>query len=599
MKLDEIRAIVERHIKTGERHENYNVFCDMADLASKYVTGDNQEVLIRDVRKNEDDEQKNLRVEVSIPKTPEAIAPITTVINRVYDSDGIKSKLTGENEEAKSKVEDAMKTFSANMPVAQYIREQQRYYEMQDPNAWLIIERRDIRNGEGNIIKTVPYPVEVSSKEAINYEDKEHKDKWLLMLRERQIEVDGSFIDQEDYYFYTTGYTVLYKEVQEGAEIVKTATSGLFVLTSEGNDNRYFSWRLYKTKSKSFPAMKWGAFRLDSDPDLTSKQPIYWRGRHLLNSIIRGSSFKDVCKYFHLYPKMFAYDEPCSYRDETTGNSCNDGEVNGGECPKCKGSGSDLHRSGIDVVYISIPQTDAREIIPIDKFIHYSRAPLEVAKWIDDDLTKDMNSFFLIILNNQKEEKVVSPVTATEIIYNSENLTSSVKPIADHNSRLNELAYRIAIDYMEAKGLTYNHSFSKKLGLQTSEDLIKKIESAKNVDAGQEVIDAYTSELIAKEYPDQPNIKYNWLAMQRHKPFASYSKDVISLILQDRDNEDRDKLLYNNWDFVKRISLMTAPNFYELSYETQKAIIDGVIGLKKEEIKIKKDPEPSFGGFPR
>lgn len=593
MEFQEIRGIVEHHIATGERHEHYDLFCHIAKEARAFVTGEGQEVMIGSIRPDEDEHQKMVRIQVSEPKTPEAIAPVKTVVSKVYRSDGITSTY-GDSypDDRKAKLEGALSTFSGGMSLSQYLELQQSHYEFVDPNAWLIVERKDRYSSENTIISTQPYPVEFTSHEAINYGIENGVPIWLLALREGIEFVDGKEYKTENYYFYTAGKTVYYREHIDISLLSAEDLVNLVTVEVDKDKPRYFVAEDHETGSKEFPGDKWGAYRHNAHDDLTVKQPFYYGGKYLLQSILKKSSLKDVCIWKHVYPKMYAYDEKCDHSTEH--GHCDGGKIGNRECPSCKGTGSKIHRSELDFIRIAIPPNteDARELIPVDSFVHYVRPPLEATQFISDDLADDMQAFFLTVLNSNKEQQVFAPRTATEVTFDTENMNNACKPFADQNSRLNEKVTRVSAQYMEEdEGLVYNHSFGKKLGLESSDYLASQIERAKGVNAGFEIINAYYAKWLAKEYPEQPEVANNWLAFERHKPFAGFSEGAVFSIIQERDSKDFDRVLFENWDSIKRNIMQSQPNFYTLSYQRQSDIIRTEVDNKIARIQFRQEAQ--------
>lgn len=555
----------------GHRHKHYVFMCEMADWSKAMMTGDGQEEMIAEIRKGESQENIEQRLAVTVPRTPEVLSPAETIYRKTFRVDGIKEKYDTSDKEAVDQVKTKAHNFYGNRSLYAYLQKQQLFYEFHDPNAWFVVEFETVENAEGIISDVKPYPLEITSHEAVDYDHKFGVPEYVISLRTRkEINSKKQEVTLETHTAYVIGGSVVYRE-----ELTPQQDGYTFV--TQDRKERYFAIEEYVNGLDFFPGDKFGAYRCGTLRDTTVKAPPYYTARHVLKRIVRGGSLKDVCKWKHAYPKLFGLDFDCAYESD-------DGDCDGNgylgdnpqhECPSCKGTGSMLHVSELDNVRYKVsPGAMKDEVIPAEAFYSYAEAPLASTQWISDDLERDQTQVALTMFNTNLEQKPIVPTTATAELLNWENVNNEVWTFAAQTSHLSEVGVKSIAGYLELD-VSYNHSYPKNLGLTPLEVLIVQYEQA--VDKGLMVLaESIFCEILGKQYSDDPAVVERHRALQMHNPERGRPYDRVYQIMLLRDPSDIERIKFENWPRIATLVDVRLPNFGQMSFDKQESEIEKI-----------------------
>jgi hypothetical protein len=551
MIFSEAKAIVEATIVRKLRHVDYDKCCEIARKSKIYVTGEGQDVeFLIDLRDKETERQKQIRVKVTKPITPFALNPVRTEFLKMFRVDGVTVAVTGNELES---LNDAIATYHSNASLADYLERRYVHWNFLDPNAWILTERRNQVDENGIIKKVDVYPLEVSSDQAINYGYDNGVPQWLLIRQERvEYVLNGKESEAKvvyDYYFYTAGISLRYSEYI--AEIPFPGTP--ITLTIDGHDTpTNFMYAEYTTGTKEFPGAKWGAYD-DPDSDGTVKVPPYWDGaRFLLEDLIGTNSVFQVSKHNHVFPQLFRYVERCKFTSNK-GEHCIGGYIEGSKshpCPECKGTGDSLHFGESDAITFDIKDIEDLSKLPkLSDLAYYHQPPIEVTKELYQWVESLTEKIYIASFNTNNVDKGLVTKTATEIAKLWDDINARIYTGAQQMSRIYEKTIRIAAQFLE-KEVEVNHSFPRDMKLEPLDVLLERYKAADGLP--YEVRTSILFNILGKTFLDNPGVVENIKAWEYWKPFKSLNDEMIALILQDRDKNDFDKLLYQNWDSVQR-----------------------------------------------
>lgn len=579
---DQAFAIIADYIENGTKHPHYNHMVDKAEWCRNMFTGIGQEEDVKQIRGTETDAQKEFRVAVSYPETPEVLEGIQTKCERIYGVDGISETIRHTNASSKDEILKTAAKFSQLGGITDYLKDRQLYYEFIDPNAWLLVERRDRKDATGNIEEINTYPFEVLSHQAVNYEMGPNEPDWLLVRHVRKLKGDKL----ETLYLYTAGLAVKARQIGKGEFAEDNERSVTF-------DRKSFAFSNYLTGTTSFPGMKFGAYNDNSIDDMSVKAPIYDSARFVLKRIIKNASLAAVQLMTHVYQKMIAYDRPCDYENEEGTRGCGvKGEVDAG-CPSCGGTGSTYHKSEQDLTRIALPYDagdDARQIFKLTDLIHYVDVPLEPTKLILERLDLDKANIPYFVFNSERKSNTVT--TATEETINWESASNRVRPMGSHNEKLHRLCYNSTAQHLGFEvGFEYDYRYPKKMGLETEAEIMDRYAKANEMGLPPELVEGIGMELLAKRHGNDKVLVANAAALAEFKPFPTDNAAAMAIAF--RSQEDPDLILYHNWRAVSRIVRYEHPEFFTLDYSDKVAVLDTIIaGLRERIILLNETTEP-------
>lgn len=562
---DKALAIIADHVINGTVHQHYDHMVERANWCEMMFTGKGQSKIVENLRPSEEKEQKEFRVRVSYPETPEVLSGIKTICQRFHRVDGVTETINHTDESRKTEITDAVKMFSPLGGPTDYLKARQLYYEFVDPNAWLIIDRWDERTGD-NVDAIYTNPIEISSHDAVNYKMGPSAPVWLLARYYLTPQ-------KREFRWYAAGITVVARELDDDDPVME------FEDVRDIGDYR-FAFSQYLNSTKTFPGAKFGAYQDDSVNDITVKAPIYASAGNALKRIVRNSSLASVQLVTHVYQRMLAYDEPCSYEDKW-GRGC--GDIDGGgkssSCPACGGTGSSLHRSTMDVTRVQLPDYDEEnpKVISLQELVYYVPVPLEPTKLLLEEVKNDKRYVPFSVFNSQTVDQPVVTTTATEQRFNWENANNRIDPLPTHNAHLHWVIYRATAEHLDYDaGFEYGYNYPKALDVEPEDSIIARYGTARSNGLPGMVINSIGEELIIKRIGSDKIKARNFAALQVYRPLASFDTTAALSILMSRDPMDKDRILFENWDKVWCIIINEYPGFFSMDYDRQKETLDSI-----------------------
>lgn len=586
MTVDIAREITEATITMKLRHSDYDRCREIARKSLVFMTGVGQDedylLLLRD---KETERQKQIRVKVTKPITPLALNPVKTECAKIFRVDGITISIEGNDI---ADLNEALETYHSNASLENYLERRYVHWNFIDPNGWLITERRNNYDELGKVKRVDVYPLEITSEQAVNYRYDNGVPIWLVVKQERE-EVLSSGTSQtvSDFYFYAAGVALRYSEFVETPLEIPGATE-IRLLVDGNEDASRFMFAAYSTGTEEFPGHKWGAYD-DMEGDGTVRVPIFWDGaRYLLEDLIETKSVFDVSKHNHVFPKLFHYEQRCKHQDST--GACEGGYMNGDKnriCPSCQGTGGNMHFSESDVITFELPNLeDFSKLPPLNSLAYYHEPPLEVTKALYEWVQDFKEQVYIASFNSTNVDRAQVSKTATEISKLWDDINTRIYPLASWSSRLFEKVVRVTAQYLEKRDVKVRHSYPRDMKLEPLEVVIERYKATDGLP--YEVRESVLFSVLGKTFLDNPKKAENIKAWQYWMPFKSLSTETVLFVLQDRANDDFDKVLYQNWDAV-RIEVerkLGEADFSDLTPERQYTAIKDAVGVVLDNIKF-------------
>jgi hypothetical protein len=580
------RKILFETIAYGIRHGEYDQSVEIARLSQIFMSGEGQaQEFLLELRENETEVSKKLRVKVTKPITPLALAPVKTNFQKMFRVDGTTFDIdVPDDNDGKARLANAIDTYYSGNSLTEYGENRFLLWVFNDPNGWHIVERRNAVNDLGVVTGVDVFPLEVSSQQAVNVGYDNGSPVWLVVEHERmELSIEQGKVKEKkvsDFYHYSAGLTVKYSEFINPANAADD--SEIIDIQIDSKNTRRFVVEEFQTNSTEFPGQKWGCFD-DPAGSKTLKVPPYWEGaRQLLERLIRNDSIYQVSVYNHVFPKLFHYDYKCNHVDDNH-TACEGGYMGGNAnapCPKCKGSGGVIHVSESDTITFDLPDSmeDMSKLPELSKLAYYHQPPLDVTEALYQ-WTKDLLEWvYMASFNVSNVEKAVVQRTATEVDMLNDNINARVLPCLKQYGAMCERVARVSAQYLEI-GDKVKVAFivPADMRLEGLDVLVDRYNRMKTAGLSYEAIWTIHCAILNKTHTGNQAAVENIKAWEFWKPFKSYDQNLALLILQNRAGDDPQRLLYENWDFVKllvEIGLDGKAKFYELPRQAQKKLID-------------------------
>src|SRR5690554_2559227 len=167
---DELIGKLINSIERDKPHAHYQRTTDRARFYRQIMTGEEQDDLVISYKTRETDEQKEQRIAITLSRTRYVANKIYNQYDEVRRTDNIVDNIKVEgNPEAERKIQDSLAEFYGDEHLNNYLFERLRFLTFYDPNAYLVIERREVANASGDI-EARSYPIEIYSEQVYDYE---------------------------------------------------------------------------------------------------------------------------------------------------------------------------------------------------------------------------------------------------------------------------------------------------------------------------------------------------------------------------------------------------------------------------------------------
>lgn len=329
MKLnqDQAKAVIEDAIINNTVHQDYNHCVEYARRMKRWVTGVGIEEDLRRYVPREDIEAFAQRCNLTKSITPALIASAMKPFKKVVKSDRVVKEIKPINpakandkatNEAILSVQDAMDRFygSDDYDAGLDYWLKTRFFELtqSDPNTFIVIETE---SDPINVDQLKPYPFEVNSKMAINFDIDNNNIDWLLCRQEityyddnKKKPLDGvritCYCDTVSVVYHQTAKNKTLALTELPADMLQTGVNPEFVQVKD----KYFWVAIYTNPLEDVPAFRVGYARDLQTDGRTYVVPYHTAECWLEKSITTVSQF-DITNNTQVFPKTFAYVTPC------------------------------------------------------------------------------------------------------------------------------------------------------------------------------------------------------------------------------------------------------------------------------------------------
>mgnify|MGYP000624669380 CR=1 FL=1 len=614
---EELQDILLDNISKDGEHKHYERVCKVAKFAHQINTGLDQREFVVCYR-TESEKQKESRVKLTNSYTPFIAGQIESVYKKADRSDNVKKSICHTDEVVLKRINNKTKHFKGKKSFENYIHQRLRYYYFNDPNAWMLFERKKITDSFGDIKDFQFYPFEVSSKQAKNYSEVNGVVNWLIVEHQKETEQETGLLtgywnkkpelydkhiqEQKEkkktkyekapeeketelkiYYIYAAGWVIQAEEYKEKElpEVSGDNINTVLYKTENKTAGRHFQLRFFENGSKEFPGIRTGNI-----PDLLTKGETFvtplQKARGILLDIIRDKSFLDITKAKHTFLQKMTYGQPCDYvhtdHGPCAGGCYEDTKI---DCQACKGSGQKWHMTDQEIISVQLPEGDNVTPVPLETFATYIRLPTETPQFLSDQLYKELALVEQAVFNTQVLQNPVFGKTATEVVQLNENVYDALWEFGVLISEAYCTGIRICAQYLgKETGLEVDHKFGRDFRLKDTATRIQDYRAAKEAGIDAKTLQELGYRVTGKVFQNDPVVLSEIKAFDCFKPFADKSIEEIAFILTDRSQDDDDRVLYENFDrIVKEITYdlnkgqIKKVHFSDLTIEKQKELV--------------------------
>lgn len=605
-------AIIEDHILSGTKHQDYERVCLLAQRYKALITGENAGLLLERFVKREDDEMFDQRVRLTQLITPSLCASVQTPFSRVARNEHITKRVDVKNDEKLAAVQTMLNEFyGAGLDengLDSWLRTRFVELTFSDPNAWMVVVWADFDNLNEY---PSPRPLEIKAHEAIDFSINNQVVEWLLVAnataydkvrKGAKMPVGSSLSDpsapydpalpynmqftaeQRNKYFenaeayrytmYTDTAAIVYTPVDPRAVDMTAYAAGseLVTLDSKRRNDTSFVRSVFDYGFTYVPAVRIGYKRDVFTDARTFVNPFHSAMPFLMKSVKTVSEL-DLTMAQHAFPQKFQYIQRCKGSND---KPCNDGFcMDGSKCAVCGGTGWKIPSSAQDAIVLPLP-TDPNEVYDLSKLAWYLSPPADLITFQSQYVDSFSEKVHRAVFNSGVFMQPTIAKTATEKELDMDSAYDALYPFAGKYSSIYKFVARtcIALADVPVDQTQVLHKFPSDFKLKTIPMLVSQLQQLNDSGAPAFVKSAVTDDLAELVYVDDSVGYLKYKTQKTFFPFAGKNEAQIEFIMDTDYVTSYNKVLFANFESIFSQIEREQKDFYLLNYDEQKAIID-------------------------
>lgn len=575
MELKDYLDVLYKVIYEDHHHPHYAHKDRLRKWNMAIATGDDQREMIVRWRQKESNEQKEQRIRVYNSRTPQVWNKTKSYFYEVHRTEDFKEELEYQGEdqsskEAKTAVVEAQKKFYGNQSVREYLHETQIDRNFLDPNDWLIVEWRNEEDADESDIDFFPF--EAASQNVLDFR-RDYGDLEYLVVRKSVKILQGE--ERKDgwkYTLYGKNWSVDAFKVDESFKYEQNIDSAK---THIGKNGR-FKYYTYANQLDEVQAYPFGYLNHPKYGDWIKVTP-FFVSKTNIDRLVQRTSTLDISIACHGFLQKFIYANPCTYVSESEDEGylkCEDGHLGSRECPKCHGSGMQVHASDQDVVYLPLPEGDA-QVIPLSNLVYYANIDKAMVELQREEVKVAIRDCLSTIFNENVFEKSEVVTTATENMLNWRSVNNTLSPYADHDAAMYEFIIRIIAKVKNVyDSIVHSFSYPADYHLESLNEMMMIRAAAIESQAPYSVLMNIDVQILRKQVKDDSKKVLNWQAYQKFKPFTDVSESDKIMVMATLAPDHPAIVRYYNFRTITTELNEEYPEFYALGYDAQKQLIE-------------------------
>jgi len=573
--LDQGKKVLKDTIQFNLRHRDYDRVNKIADMYTRYTTGEDVQSLLRRFTPREDEALFAQRVnltQVTTGAIVNALASPMYKVGRSHASKHITWEDKKSTEEKALTLSKATNKFFGKKSVESYLNTRMVELDCSDPNTFIVVEFKESVDPNNPKVKASPYPYEVNSKEAINYLYINNELQFLIVKNDKHAiylqdqVITGEYYTKESYYSYS--------------EALLTNQEWLLIYT---DDKQTDIKEAHLITTLDHLGGEIPAIRIGSNRDLTTRGrtcvPMIHAAMPFFEKSIKTVSEFDLTNCLHTFPQKIQYDEVCP-GDFEKGIMCNKGKITttNNFCPVCKGSGWKTHTSAADIIRVRLPK-DTKDMVSLENYISYKGPALDLLEYQKKLALYELPQLAMKAVYTSElysSDNVTS--TATEKNIDLESVYDTLKPFADHYSDVYKHIVTMIASFIDlGTGIDVHHSFYKDFKMKTVSMLLSDLDVANKSGAESYVKSEINKDITDKLYIDKPDELMKIKVKTRFYPFNGKSVEEINNIILNDITTKYNKVLYANFDYIfdqiEAEYITESVNFYRMEGNKQAEIV--------------------------
>lgn len=554
-------------IKNDRKHPYYDRVCKLRKKYTRYITGEDMDEEMKQFNRRESIEEFNQRKSITKHITKTVCKNLMKPQFKIPRSNGTVRILNHADQDKEKELVAILNKFWGDKTLDEWMG--QRWIELNniDPNAFCVIEWGDF-NPEKE--RAMPYPVEISSDEAIVFEYKNNILQYLITRVESK--VDEKVLVR--YTMYNKNQAVAFQEI-DGQDILNS------VPANEG-EHFYMDVPYYRLGSKVYEIIAPKPYDLSAVPAfrIGYVRDLYTNGATfisplddampILEKMVKANSEFDLAMALHAFPQKIQYVRRCS------NDLCNKGYVSEGErCPVCHGEGLEVATSTQEVIRLEMPRA-AEDFIPLDNIVRYiANTPVDLLTFQKEYIIWLIEQCKAAIYNSEIFSRKEIAETATSKNIDLQNVYDTLYPMAQDYAREWQFIIEVVADITQLKeGLDCKMIFPKDFKMKSLSELYYDLKIVSDSRADPFLKQHIYDDIAMYIYQDDSYELKRYMTKREFYPFSGKSSEEIAVIVASDMTTRFNKVFWANegviYDRLERANI----DFYDLPKKRQWELIN-------------------------
>ena len=465
-----------------------------------------------------------------------------------------------------------------------YTFERLRYWNIYDPNCFVAI---DIKPFDNSKEKAKPYPVEITSDQAIDFKYDQADLLYLACLQER----DGL----KRFTLYQPIQTVVLQQITDEEKktyLVLPAQDQPFPENVEDGALVNISNKFYKAiiplphQYDKTPAVRAGYIDNPMD-DGRTKLSIFHPALPFAKKLLKTNSEVD------LTTALVGSPIPIRFGDKCDADGCNKGydRASGAKCGTCNGTGKKVRPTSVaEEIVVEFPDSKEDLITELSNMFAYAHFPPEAAELLITRLDWCLEKSYWFLYGTELTTKSEVAQTARFHSAAEQSKNDALWSYSKHTSFACGYISKVIASFTFVPGGFAQPLIPSNLRFEISYDAFDELKTARDAGASIDACAVLQMRVMDVILQDDPEALKRAKIEDQFNPFRGASEGQIIVMLNSPFVSDEKKLFYlNKSDIVSELANKN-PLFYSLTYEKQKALIDA----KVLELKNNLQPVPAL-----
>lgn len=559
------------------RHPHYDRVTKKADLYMALDTGEGLDNYLKPFARRESDDLFKQRVEITQHVAPAIRKNVRDVFYKVprarYSSTvGHKSgeEQTPKDEAATADLKKAMAGFWGPRSLGKWFQSRFMELSFNDPNTFVVVEFEPT----DGVKMTQPYPYEVSSHNAIDFQYTNMRLDYLITRQEKEIDDGGVKDTRYRYTIYLENDTIVLDPLPKHSGPIQREAKKI---------HQWNEYQVVWLKDKPYSVIipdphnigRVPAFRIGYNRDLYTRGNTYVApdeaAMPLLLKTLKINSEHDLAMTLTAHPYQIRYADPCKV--------CNHGAMPDGlPCEECNGTGRQAIKSGQEELVLDLP-THKDDLLDLSKLLIFVTPPIDVLKFQEEAISKISAAAIKTVFNSDIFDRSEIAETATGKNIALQNVYDTLYTMAEDYADKWVFAVDVIARIIDRhNGLIAVMKFPRDFKMKDLRELFDDLKAANDSGAGPEVIRAIQQQIVGTVMVDDPIEMQRYVVRERLNPFTGLSKEEILVTIGSELTPKRVKVLYLNMGTIfDMIEERDGFKFYEMAPAKQREMVNNIV----------------------